>query len=248
MPTSGDGAAKEHRTVSRVTTILELAAAGPGGVRLSELAEQLGAPRSSIHGLVKGLVATGYLREEDGAYTIGPAVGTLLAAATPSIEQAARPVMRRLGERFGETVMLAEPVGDSVVYTETVESTQMIRYSAPLRTRRPLYPTSSGKCVLAFARKRFRDNYLSAHVPDGEQRNRVEQELTEIAETGIAVNRGETMPDVYGIGVPVLVGERVLAVLATAGPSHRMAGRVDEIAAAARLAAREVSELITRRG
>ena len=81
VPPAGAGAAKAHRTVSRVTTILELAAANRSGVRLTELATALDAPRSSVHGLVKGLVATGYLREEGGTYRIGPAINSLLAAA-----------------------------------------------------------------------------------------------------------------------------------------------------------------------
>ena len=136
MPVSMAG---EHRTVSRVTTILERVAADHTGVRLTELAAVLDAPRSSVHGLVKGLVATGYLREEDGAYLLGPAVGALLMAAPPTLDLTARPEMEKLHRQFDETVMLASQVGDSVVYTNAIESTRVIRYSAPLHTR-PLPP------------------------------------------------------------------------------------------------------------
>ncbi|QWF84902.1 IclR family transcriptional regulator [Amycolatopsis sp. CA-230715] len=224
-----------------MTTILELAAADSAGVRLAELADHLGAPRSSVHGLVKGLVATGYLRDDGGTYTIGPAVGALLAAAPPTVGQAAKPAMQQLVAQFGETVMLASLIGDSVVYTETVESTQMIRYSAPLRTRRPLYPTSSGKCILAFATGRFRENYLATHLADDGQRERVARELAEIAEAGVAINRGETMPDVYGVGVPIVHNGRVMAVIAVAGPSNRMRDNIGDIAEAAKVAAHEVA-------
>ncbi|GAA1954739.1 IclR family transcriptional regulator [Amycolatopsis minnesotensis] len=230
-----------------MTTILELAAADSAGVRLADLADHLGAPRSSVHGLVKGLVATGYLRDDGGAYTIGPAVGALLTAAPPTVEQAAEPAMRDLVARFGETVMLASLIGDSVVYTETVESTQMIRYSAPLRTRRPLYPTSSGKCILAFATSRFRDNYLATHIADPGERERVGRELAEIATAGVAINRGETMPDVFGVGVPVVHNGRVAAVIAVAGPSNRMIDSIGDIAETAKAAAHEVSERMAGR-
>src|SRR4051795_8483300 len=64
-----DPVAAEHRTVTRAVAIMELVAVGePGGVRLGALAGPLGAPKSSIHGLAKGLVAVGYLREQDGRY------------------------------------------------------------------------------------------------------------------------------------------------------------------------------------
>src|SRR5215475_8472440 len=195
--------AGEHRTVSRVTTILERVAATQTGVRLAELAAVLDAPRSSVHGLVKGLVATGYLREEDGAYVIGPAVGALLMAAPPALDLTARPEMEKLHRQFDETVMLASPVGDSVVYTDAIESTRVIRYSASLHSRRPLYPTSAGKCILAFAPARTRENYLTAHI-EPDRRERVRRELTEIAVAGVAANRGETEPDDSGVASPVL--------------------------------------------
>src|SRR5262249_15596234 len=159
----------------------------------------------------KGLVASGYLREEDGAYVIGPAVGALLREAPPTLDLTARPEMEKLHRQFDETVMLASQVGDSVVYTDAIESTRVIRYSAPLHTRRPLYPTSAGKCILAFAPARMRENYLATHVSEPEQRELVRRELTEIAVAGVAANRGETEPDDSGVASPILIGDQTAA-------------------------------------
>ena len=239
MPTSIAG---EHRTVSRVTTILERVAAAQTGVRLAELAAVLDAPRSSVHGLVKGLVATGYLREEDSAYVMGPAVGALLMAAPPTLDLAARPEMEKLHRQFDETVMLAAQVGDSVVYTDAIESTRVIRYSAPLHTRRPLYPTSAGKCILAFAPGQMRENYLATHISEPEQRDLVRRELTEIAIAGVAANRGETEPDDSGVASPILIGDQLAAVMCVSGPTSRILNRLDEIALTTKEAAREISE------
>ena len=240
--------AKEHRTVSRVTTILERVSAARTGARLAELATALDAPRSSVHGLVKGLVATGYLREEDGAYVLGPAVGALLMAAPPTVEHAARPAMEKLHRRFDETVMLASRVGDSVVYTDTIESTRSIRFSAPLHTRRPLYPTSAGKCILAFAPTRMRESYLTTHILESDRRELVRRELSEIAVAGVAANRGETEPDDAGVSSPIMIGDQVAAVLCVSGPTARILDRLDEIAFATRDAADEISERIRGAG
>jgi DNA-binding IclR family transcriptional regulator len=240
--------AKEHRTVSRVMTILEWVAAAPTGVRLAELAAALDAPRSSVHGLVKGLVATGYLREEDGAYVLGPAVGALLVAAPPTVDLTARPAMEKLHRQFDETVMLAAPVGDYVVYTDAIESTRLIRYSAPLHTRRPLYPTSAGKCILAFAPARMRENYLTAHVLEPDRRELVRRELTQVAVTGIAANRGETEPDDSGVASPILIGDQVAAVICVSGPTARIVDRLNEIGVATREVANEISERMGRGG
>ncbi|WP_016695714.1 IclR family transcriptional regulator [Rhodococcus rhodochrous] len=238
---SAPGDAKEHRTVSRVTNILELVARSENGCRFADLTAALDAPRSSVHVLVKGLVANGYLHEESGRYTIGSAVRALLAAPTVPIDSAARPSMEALHDKFNETVMLSFLVGDAVVYTDVIESTHMIRYSAPLRTRRPLYPTSSGKCFLAYANETFRENYLAVHIPEGEARDQVRAELSSIAKEGVAINRGQTLPDVSGVSVPIFGHEQLLAVLAMAGPTTRILDRLDEFAAAVKDETNQIS-------
>ena len=68
----------EHRTVSRVMAILEVVIASePNGLRLADLPDMVGAPKSTIHGLARGLVATGYVREHNGRYYQGPALAIL---------------------------------------------------------------------------------------------------------------------------------------------------------------------------
>lgn len=235
--------AKEHRTVSRVMTILETVAGDPHGVRLSVLCGVLDAPKSSVFSLVKGLVASGYLTESEGVYQLGPAVGALLAMPRPSLIDVARPGMQDLRARFDETVMLATAVGNSLVYLVSVESTQAIRYSAPLRRRRPLYPPSTGKCLLAFMPPRRRASYLRELIGDPEALPAIEAELESVRASGLAFNRGETVPDVSAAAAIVRVGGRPTASLAVAGPSVRLGPRLDEVGDAVRDAAQTISGL-----
>jgi DNA-binding IclR family transcriptional regulator len=151
---AGALADKEHRTVSRVAAILESAAITPDGVSLTDLARVLGAPKSSIHGLLRGLVAVGYLVERNSRYVTAPGLPALLTAAyVPSIEELARPVMTHLRDTFDESVMLGVLAADSIVYVDSVESRQPIRYSAPLHERRLLHPSSMG-CLYARSSRR----------------------------------------------------------------------------------------------
>lgn len=220
--------AKEHRTVSRVTTILELVASQRDGARLGDIAEYLSAPKSSASGLVKGLVATGYLREENGRYCIGPAVSALLAPSRSSIVDHVQPVMRALHQRFNETVSLCVRVGTSVVYVDSIESTHIIRYATPFRERRPLYPTSAGKCFLAYGSKVLRQNYLVNNFSDKESEE-ISIELAEVERTGLAFNRGETLPDVSAVAAPLLFNAQLSHCLAVAGPSSRTASQLEII-------------------
>lgn len=215
-----EGAAKEHRTVSRVTGILEHVARR-GGARMQELAAQLDAPKSSVFGLVKGLVSTGYLTEDKGVYRLGPALANLMPRSAPDLVDAALPSLEELRDTFGETVMLGTAVGDSLTYVAAAESQQPIRYSAPLRTRRPLYPPSAGKVLLAYRNDRRREAYLETYIEDPARREAARAELAEVRAAGVAFNRGETLPDVSAAARPVLVHGEVRAVIAVAGPTFR---------------------------
>jgi DNA-binding IclR family transcriptional regulator len=233
--------AKEHRTVSRVTTILEAVAVAPQGMSLAALATLLGAPKSSVHGLVQGLIATGYLDEGDHGYTIGPAVGMLASSGGASVPALAHRALEVIQRSCNESATLCTLVGETVVYLDRVESTQLIRYTAPLRVRRPLWPTSAGKCFLAHMRPTRRKSYLAAHFAEPEERARIEAELDEVVREGYATNRGETVPDVFAVASPIIISGRVLACLQVAGPGSRMADQMDKIAVLVRSEAQRLS-------
>ena len=236
---SGD-LAKEHRTVSRVTTILEAAAAATDGINLAKLTALLGAPKSSVHGLVKGLVATGYLQESNGFYTIGPAVAILSSFNQPLVLANARRSLHTIQNKCDETATLCTLVGTDVVYVERVESTHMIRYSAPLRVRRPIYPTSAGKCFLANMTVARRAKLISALLPPDEVAAAMAG-LEEVARNGFATNHGETVADVYAVASPVVVSGRAVACLQVAGPASRMAPQMESICDLVRTEAQRLS-------
>lgn len=232
----------EHRTVSRITGILEtVIASGAEGVRLADLAEILDAPKSSLHGLTKGLVAVGYLRDEKGRYYQGKGIA-LLALAGEQIPAAFHHALEELSEQTGETAILATMAGDSVVNIDIVESTQYIRASPPKGERRPMWPNSSGKVLLAFMEPRRRDSYLARKHSDPTEREQILRELEEIRSTGVSFNPGKVTPDLYGIACPIyLTGGDTTMTVALAGPSGRMSPRMEELATILRNTAQSLS-------
>lgn len=222
----------EHRTVSRVMAILEVVIASePDGLRLGELSEAISAPKSSIHGLAKGLVATGYLRESQGRYLQGPAVSTLLAIGGQQVPAAYHHALEQLSKSSEETAILSILVGDSAIIVDLVEPTQTIRASPPMHQRNPLWPVSYGKCFLAFMDERRRDSYIRRTIADESERSRIAEELVTVRETRIGYNCGERFPDLYGLASPILLqGREVTMAIGLAGPAARMDGRMDEMA------------------
>ena len=73
--------ARPHRTVDRVIEILETVSLSPRGVTLAELAAALDAAKSSVQELTNGLLARGYLIEEDRRFHLGPGPFILAARA-----------------------------------------------------------------------------------------------------------------------------------------------------------------------
>jgi DNA-binding IclR family transcriptional regulator len=233
--------AHEHRTVTRVTSILELvAAAAPDSVRLGDLAAALDAPKSSVHGFAQGLVAVGYLIEDGSSYRMGPAAAALLTPPELSLADATRPFMKALRDQFDESVMLAELIGTSYVFVASVESTQLIRY-IPAPGRRPLYPSSPGKVLLAAMPVRRQRGYLQARLENADAVNAAEEDLRAVRQQGVGFNRGETVSDVIGVAAPIVRDGMVTAALCLAGPDTRMLAKVTDVSAAVRAAAAEIS-------
>jgi DNA-binding IclR family transcriptional regulator len=61
----------------------------------------------------------------------------------------ARPAMVRLASEFGETVNLAIPVHNEVVYIDVIESMHQLRTQVPAGFRDHLHSTALGKAILA---------------------------------------------------------------------------------------------------
>jgi DNA-binding IclR family transcriptional regulator len=233
---------RRHRTVGRVAAILEAAAVGDGGVRLSTLAGMLDAPKSSVHGLLKGLVSVGYLAELDGSYTLGPAIHALLGAAeSPSLAELATGPMRDLRDEFDETVMLGHRMGDSIVYVAAVESRQFIKYSARLHVRRPVLPTSMGKIYLAELEHADLQAYLDERGTNLRGRKALIAQLNEVAATGVAVNRNETVPGLCGVAAGIREQGELVACISVAGPSDRLIPQLRRLSKAVKAAADRVT-------
>jgi DNA-binding IclR family transcriptional regulator len=232
----------EHRTVSRVMAILEVVVASePNGLRLADLPDMVGAPKSTIHGLARGLVATGYIREHNGRYFQGPAL-TMIAGGGQPVPAAYHHALEQLSRSWNETAILATLAGQSVINIDIVEPSQTIRATPPLHERRPMWPGSFGKVFLAHMEPGQLDGYLRRKHKDPQEQAHIRETLKEIRSEGIAFNRGEISPDLYGLAAPVAIpGMDVTLAIGLAGPAYRMADRIDDMAESIREAARGLS-------
>jgi len=115
------------QVIARVGQIFRALDGEPWGLTLSQLANRLKLPRSTVHRLVGALTAE----------------GLLMSAAV------AAPLMRRVNESTGETVDCGILDGDQVRVIHVVETHHHLRAVSDVGAVFPLYCTAKGKAILS---------------------------------------------------------------------------------------------------
>ncbi|WP_237723842.1 MULTISPECIES: IclR family transcriptional regulator [unclassified Rhodococcus (in: high G+C Gram-positive bacteria)] len=219
------------QTITRALSVLRVLRDAEGDVGVTEMAHALDLHSSTTHRIVRALVVAGYVvqNKETERYRLGLEAFLLGRAAGQTLGfDAAMPLLDGLAEETGESVNLVVRDGDHALVILRVESKQPLRFSQPTGTRIPLYCTSTGKALLAFA------GDLNAEVARLGELERLTpatitsprdllRDLEEIRSRGFSINRGERVPGVCGVAAPVLgSGGVATAALAVQGPEIRM--------------------------
>jgi DNA-binding IclR family transcriptional regulator len=196
-PLTGNGAKtprharvpQPHRTVDRVTRILEEVVYNPG-MTFAELARALDAAKSSVHGFISGLLAKGWLYEVNHRFYLGPAVyGLTLASGQIRAGMVTHADLVALHEATGLAVFLGVQAGDHLIYIAEAGSDAVAGFEARSNIRRTLLVTAGGKALLAERPDAEREAYLRRR--SAEDPNLVEiflDEYEEIKRTRIATN------------------------------------------------------------
>ena len=154
------------KSAARSVDVLEyLALHGDHPIRLRELSEELGVPRSSLHALLRTLVDKGWVRTDSTGtlHAIGIRallVGTKYLDADPHVPLVT-PFLDQLREQLDETFHLGRMDGTDIVYLATRESSQYLRPFSRVGRRLPAHATSLGKAVLAT----LPEHEVSARLP-----------------------------------------------------------------------------------
>jgi IclR family acetate operon transcriptional repressor len=204
------------------------------GIGVSELARQMGEPKSTIQRCLTTLYEDGWIRPTDIAgwrrWTVSMKVLTLTRALVPVelLRECARPVMDELRRDTLETIHLMVLEFDHVVFFEHVESPLALRTGRQIGARAPLHVSSAGKAILASLPKAEQAAYLKRDleacstnsITDPEALRR-DIELT--AQRGFGFSNGEFDPEVRAVAAAILIGsERPLGALSISCPATRL--------------------------
>ena len=224
----GSGADGGVQSLERAFLLLELMAEDGGEVPLSRLAAGSGLPLSTIHRLVRTLVARGYVRQlPSRRYVLGPRLVHLGESASRALGTWARPHLSALVDATGETANLAMLDGDRVVYVAQVPSRHSMRMFTEVGRRVHLHCTGVGKALLSqLPPETARELLDRGGMPSRTARTVTDPDelvamLPQLAAQGYALDDGEQETGVRCVAVPVPGGTAQTAI-SVSGPEGRV--------------------------
>ena len=205
-------------------------------IGISNLARRLGLGKSTVHRLASTLVQEDFLEKnpDTGAYRLGLALfelGTLVRRKM-NFANEARPYLKSLMEKTGETAHLAVLDRASVIYINTIASRQAIRMSSDVGARAPSHSTSEGKILLAFRPPETLAAMLEGRLVAQTAKTitklqALREELRSVRGRGYAIDDEETEVGLRSVAAPIRDhrGE-VVAAISIAGPTQRVSKKV----------------------
>src|SRR4051795_4608676 len=180
------------QSVDRAARILKILASGPRRLGVSEIADRLGLPRPTIHGLLQTLQAHGFVEQDRDSdkYQLGAGLLHLGNSYLDLNELRGRSIVHaaRLAELTGAAVRVGVLHGAQVLVVHHVfrpdAAFQVLEVGAQL----PAHATALGKALLAFGEARVVDDLLATEPPKLTRRTltgaALRKELGQIAEDG----------------------------------------------------------------
>jgi len=243
------------QSVKRAFAVLEAVAERPAGV--TDLAERVGLPKSTVARLLASLQALGAVERAPGLrWRVGPRVAALAETVSPerSLGALARPELVGLVRSLGEDAGLGLPDGYDVLYVEQVECDHPVQVRDWAGTRVPMHAVPSGLVLLADWPASAVDGYV-AHglvaltprtvVDPGQLRSRLEDVRT----SGYAWGLEEFAEGINSVAAPVRdVRGKASAAIHAHGPAYRFParGERDRITAEVVASALSISRLLAR--
>jgi DNA-binding IclR family transcriptional regulator len=238
MPNSGQTTTGRRRgtiqSVDRAARILQALAAGPPRLGVSQLADQLGLSRPTVHALLQTLQAHGFVEQDRDSekYQLGAGLLHLGSSYLDLNELRARSIVRaeQLAHQTGEAVRVGVLHGPSVVIVHHVfrpdAAFQVLEVGAQL----PVYASALGKAILAYQPEALLDELTAGELPRLTSRtltpSALKAEVAAVRDKGFARERDEAVLGESSLAAPIVdrAGQAVGAV-AVVGETRRVLPR-----------------------
>lgn len=229
---NGNNPTRMVTTTGKVFAILEQLKE-TDGARVSELAEELGYAKSTVHRHLATLEHYEYVIKEGDTYNIGLRFidfGEYAKSRKKAYVMAAKKVGELADETDERAQFLVEEHGHAV-YVHRGIGKHAVQTDPGVGKRVPLHATAAGKAIFAHLPEpritRILENKglpaLTEQTITDEDDLRAEFET--IRERGYSINSQENITGLRAIGVPIMASnDTVIGALSVSGPTQRMKG------------------------
>jgi IclR family acetate operon transcriptional repressor len=217
--------------VVKAMQVLQLICGAAEPLTLNQLVREAGLPKTTVFRYLKTLTTIGFIEHDPAGdrYRPGLALWRLSHANGPyeTLKQVVKPHMKRLRQRFNETINLGVLSGGEVLYLDVQESERSLRMQSSIGATDQLHSTSLGKVFLAFCPPERRDMLIPKSLPRMTEntitdRARLNEQLEIIRTTGYAIEIGENEEGSYCIAAPICDASNVaIAAMSLSAPISR---------------------------
>ncbi len=217
------------QSISRAFAVLRALAVGPQGV--TDVADSVGLPKSTVARLLTSLEAVGAVAQDDtgGDYRIGQGLIDIIGAAGDDrgLLAAARPHLHSLVNQIGETAGVSVRADRTVYYLDQVEPESEVQVRSWIGEYCPLHLVPSGLVYLAHLSPESLEEYLAGGLEATTANSVVDPDalrtrLVQIASAGYVWVYEEFAAGINSAAAPVLNEEgTAVAALHVHGPAYR---------------------------
>jgi IclR family acetate operon transcriptional repressor len=203
------------------------------GAGVTELAQHLDIPKSTVHNYLSTLEQEEYVVNRDGVYEVGLRFLELGAYARhrEKLFGIAKPEVDRLAAETGELANILVEEHGRGSYLYRARGDKAVQVKAHVGTRVPLHTTALGKAILAHMPTERVDAIVDRHGLGGEasksisSRAELEQELADVRDRGVAFDDEERLEGLRCVAAPVLNHDNeIIGAISVSGPTNRFRG------------------------
>lgn len=219
------------KSVAKLFTIVD-ALIELDSARVTDLADHLDLPKSSVHSYLQTMVQYGYaVQQENGEYHAGLRFLTVGGHLRDREEafHLSRPIVENLAAETNERAQFIVEENGRGIFIHRAASERAVDAGTRIGKRIWLHSTGAGKVILTHMSPEERETVvdrwgLPARTDNTiTDRTRLETELERINERGYAINDEEGTDGLRSVAVPVIGSDdRLVGALSVSGPSRRL--------------------------
>ena len=220
-----------------------------GGCSLSDLAQAVELPRSTVFRIVKSLEEERLVNSkgENGNIQLGLGLVSLGSAVNRNLREELRPYLESLSQEVGgETIDLAILDEDALLFIDQVTPPNRLRAVSGVGLGFPLHCTANGKAILSTLPVEEVKRMLPEQLPIFTSntiptRSQLLTDLQEIRLLGVAIDREEHTIGICAVGTVVTLPNRKPAAISIPIPTVRFEGKEEKFVHALLLTRRMIN-------